>query len=71
MSKAKIGRPTESIDGGPRLNRTIRFSAAEWSWIQEQAGETRASDWIRATVLNACASEWLRARRQDSPQDPA
>lgn len=44
---------TQSMDGGERIGRNIRFSDAEWDWVHDQAvdRDMTASALIRLKVL--------------------
>jgi len=49
----KPGRPRISRDGDLLRPRTVRFSDAEWEWIEAQAESKvmSAARWLRALAL--------------------
>lgn len=52
-SQTVYGPKPRSRDGGKRQKRTIRFSDAEWRWLETQAGarDKTVSDLVRDKAL--------------------
>lgn len=53
-TEKRRGRPRESLDGGERRHRAVKFSDVEWAAVKklaQQAGLT-TSDWVRSRALS-------------------